>query len=114
MERGHINIYFYSDFRIYLRDYYRSRKSRDRKFSHRFIQDKVGANSAGWFADIISGRIALTSSFRVRLARLLELQPKEEDPSAYFQGRSQPSGGNDDVRKHRLLRLWKNLGRLRR
>lgn len=49
-------IFAYTDFRKYLEDYYLARKRTDRKFSHRFIQEKVVASSAEWFADVAKGR----------------------------------------------------------
>lgn len=75
-------IFHYTDFRAYLADYQAARKAVDRKFSHRFIADKVGSSSSGWFSDIVRGRISLTGAFRVRLARILNLKEREAD---YFE-----------------------------
>lgn len=77
-----INIFQYSDFRLYLQDYYAWRKARDPKFSHRFIMERMGSSSPGWFNDVIKGRIRLTSTYLVRLGQLLKLKAKELD---YFE-----------------------------
>ena len=77
-----VNVFGYTDFRKFLADFYEARKSRDRKFSHRFIQEKVGASSAGWFADVIKGRTNITGSHVVALSKLLLLKPAETD---YFE-----------------------------
>lgn len=79
MEKPSVTIYAYTDFRLYLKEYYLRRKAADRRFSHRFIQEKVGAGSAGWFADILAGRISLTPTHMMRLARMMDLRPSEMD-----------------------------------
>lgn len=77
-----ILIFGYTDFRKYLGDSYRARKQTDKKFSHRFIQERVGASSAGWFADVVKGRTNIPGTHIVKLARLLQLKPSETD---YFE-----------------------------
>lgn len=77
-----INIFHYSDFRLYLRDYHAWRKAQDPKFSHRFIMDKMGSSSPAWFNDVVKGRIRLTGTYLVRLGQLLKLKAKELD---YFE-----------------------------
>lgn len=77
-----INIFTFTDFRKYLGDYYLARKQVDKKFSHRFIQDKIGVGSAGWFADVVKGRANLPGTHVVKLAKLMQLNPSETD---YFE-----------------------------
>jgi uncharacterized protein (TIGR02147 family) len=77
-----LRIYDYQDYRKYLASYYREAKSLDRLFSHRFVQESVGAASTGWFSDLLKGRINLTGTHLLRLARMLELSPIETD---YFE-----------------------------
>ena len=77
-----INIFSHTDFRKYLGDYYLARKRADRKFSHRFIQEKVGAGSAGWFADVVKGRTNITGASIIKLAKLIQLRSTETD---YFE-----------------------------
>jgi uncharacterized protein (TIGR02147 family) len=77
-----VNIFTYTDFRKYLGDYYQARKKTDRKFSHRFIQEKTGVSSAGWFADVVKGRTNIHGSHIVKLAKLLQLRNSETD---YFE-----------------------------
>ena len=76
------NIFMYTDFRVYLGDFYQARKVQDRKFSHRFIADKVNSGSSGWFADVLKGRLNLAGPQLLPLARLLQLKPSEVD---YFE-----------------------------
>ena len=76
------DIFQFTDFRSYLADTYAFRKSKDRRFSHRYINGKVGASSSGWFSDVVKGRIVLSASYRLKIARVLGLRPKEVD---YFE-----------------------------
>ncbi len=76
------DIFDYTDFRTYLNDAYTSLKSQDNKYSHRFIANYVNASSAGWFSNIISGRIRMTSTYLMRLAKLFHLKNPERD---YFE-----------------------------
>jgi uncharacterized protein (TIGR02147 family) len=73
------NIFEFTDFREYLRSRYEWEKSRDRGFSHRFIMEKVGASSTGWFSDLVNGRISLTGTFLARLTALLGFKANEEE-----------------------------------
>jgi uncharacterized protein (TIGR02147 family) len=77
-----IDIFAYTDFRKYLEDYYQARKKTERKFSHRFIQERAGVSSAGWFADVVKGRTNIHGSHIVKLAKLLQLRNSETD---YFE-----------------------------
>jgi uncharacterized protein (TIGR02147 family) len=81
-ETSDLNIFTYTDFRKFLEDYYQARKKADKKFSHRFIQEKVGASSAGWFADVIKARTNIPGSHMVKLSKLLQLKHSETD---YFE-----------------------------
>jgi uncharacterized protein (TIGR02147 family) len=68
------DVFSYTDFRHYLRDYHAYLKGRDRKFSHRYIAQKVGAGSAGWFANILKGRINLTQTYVHALIKFIGLR----------------------------------------
>lgn len=72
-------IFGYADFRAFLKDRYTAEKARNPRFSHRFIAQRVGAGSAGWFADIVKGRIRLGAAFLPGLARTFGLGPREEE-----------------------------------
>jgi uncharacterized protein (TIGR02147 family) len=103
MNKNSVSIYSFTDFRIYLKEYYRNRKTHDKNFSHRFIQEKVGASSAGWFSDILSGRIALTSAHLVRLGKLMDLRPSELDYLESMVNYAQAASTEDGERHYRRL-----------
>lgn len=77
-----INIFEYSDYRRYLKDYYEARKSKEPQFTYRFIAECVGFKSAGHFTQIIKGLINLSSSMVAGFIDFLNLNKKEAD---YFE-----------------------------
>lgn len=77
-----ISVFAYTDFRDYLKDFYDRARSADPKFSQRYISQKVGASSSGWFSDLIKGRVNLSGTQLVRLAALLGL---ENQALGYFE-----------------------------
>ena len=76
------NIFNYADYRIFLNDHYHFLKQLDRKFSHRLIAYKTGSSSAGWFSDVVGGRINLTGMYLLKLAKLFKLTAREKN---YFE-----------------------------
>jgi uncharacterized protein (TIGR02147 family) len=75
-------VFEYTDYRQFLRDYYLARRKWDRKFSHRFISLQVGAGSPGWFSDVVSGRGNLSGAQLTSLVRLAKLK---DGPADYFE-----------------------------
>lgn len=73
------DIFAYSNFRLYLRDAYLHRKSTDRKFSHRFINKRIGCRSSGWFSDVIERRLGLMSKYIRPLSSLFGLKDAEAE-----------------------------------
>ena len=69
----------YAEYQKFLQDAYTARKSRDGKFSQRFINQRMGVKSSGWFADILAKRQKLKSRHAAPLATVFKLEPKERD-----------------------------------
>jgi uncharacterized protein (TIGR02147 family) len=76
------NIFEYSDYRRYLKDYYEVQKSLDPQFTYRYIAERVGFKSAGHFTQILKGLINLSSSMVAGFIDFLSLNKKEAD---YFE-----------------------------
>ncbi len=76
------DIFEYTDYRQYLEAAYKYQKSIRKSFSYRFIAQQTGASSPGWFPNIVRGRINLTSSYCVKLQKLLKMDGRE---SEYFE-----------------------------
>jgi uncharacterized protein (TIGR02147 family) len=77
-----INIFNYTDYRIFLNDLFIYHKNIDPKYSHRFIAKEVEASSTGWFSDILKSRINCTPRFVIKLANLFKLTDKQKE---YFE-----------------------------
>lgn len=103
------NIFTYTDFRLFLGDHYQARKSADRKFSHRFISEKVRASSTGWFADILKGRLNLAGAQLLPLARLLQLKPNEIDYFEALVGFAQAAGLEEKTRFFQKMIAFKEV-----
>ncbi len=68
----------YAEYRRYLQERYRFLKLNNRKFSHRYINAKVGVKSTGWFGDILSGRQRLRPAHVRSVATLFKLNSEEQ------------------------------------
>ena len=73
------DIFTYTDYRRYLKELHAWLKKENRQFSHRYIASKVRAGSAGWFSDVISGRINLTDTYISRLVSVVKLSTGEAE-----------------------------------
>lgn len=69
----------YAEYRTYLKDRYQALRERDARFSHRFIAQRVGVSSAGWFADITAGRQKLKARQIPKLALAFKMEAREAD-----------------------------------
>lgn len=76
-----INVYEYTDYRKFLKDYYEDKKKENPHFSYRFIALKSGVNE-GNFAKILQGKRNLTLEAGLKLARAYKLNKRQTD---YFQ-----------------------------
>ena len=100
-ESPDISIFSYSEYRVFLKDIYEWRHAKDSKFSHRFIGNKVGVSSSGWFAEILKGRVNLGGNHLIILAKLLVLSDIETD---YFEVLVQFNHANSIEEKNRHFR----------
>ncbi len=69
----------YTDYRKYLQDAYVARKSWDGKFSQRFINQKMGTRSSGWFADVLARRQKLKPHHATQIGTIFKLESRERD-----------------------------------
>src|SRR4051812_43484275 len=77
-----VNIYEYLDYRKYLVDYFRYKKSMNRFFSHRLFASKAGLTSCGYFSEVASGVRNLSKNKIAHFAKGLEL---DDRAAAYFE-----------------------------
>ncbi len=74
-------IFEYTDFRAFLRDFFAQRKNESSYFSYRNISRKIGIRSSGYLSWIISGKRNLSLKLAPTLAKAIRLSRKE---STYF------------------------------
>jgi uncharacterized protein (TIGR02147 family) len=77
-----VSIYDYSDYRQYLRDYYKEQKVKNPAFSYRYFARRAGFNSSGLYKDIVEGRTGITRSLILRFSAAMKLTKKQEE---YFE-----------------------------
>ncbi len=77
-----VNIFDFDDYRQYLRTAYEERKATDRKFTHRFIERQAGLKSSGHFAQILQGKVNISTHLIGRFAEVMALRKRE---SEYFE-----------------------------
>lgn len=75
------SIYNYTDYRRFLSDAYKIHKSKDRKFTYRYIASCSGFKSAGFFTQVLSGQSNLGDQTAKGLASTFGL---DEQESHYF------------------------------
>ncbi len=98
-----VSVFGYSDYRVFLKDYYQQAHAMDRNFSHRYIARWLGVSSSGWFADLLKGRTNLGGVHVVKLVSILKFRETEAE---YFETLVQLNqAGSMEERNHHLRRL---------
>jgi uncharacterized protein (TIGR02147 family) len=77
-----VEIYEYIDYRKLLKDLYDERKKQSPTFSYRFIAQKVGFTSAGFFTNILQHKRNISAENIFKFARLFKLKRHETE---YFE-----------------------------
>lgn len=77
-----INIFDYFDFRSLMKDLYQERKASDPGFSYRFIAQKAGFSSAGFFTKVLQGKSNISTQLIFKFAEVFKLTKAQTD---YFE-----------------------------
>jgi uncharacterized protein (TIGR02147 family) len=77
-----VDLYAYTDYRKYLRDYYEAKRASAREFTHRHIAQAMGFKSTGTFAQILQGKTNIAPQTVAHFVRFLDLKKDEAD---YFE-----------------------------
>jgi uncharacterized protein (TIGR02147 family) len=72
------NIFLYTDYRLFLKDYQKEQREKNSKFSHRYFAQKAGFSSSGLFSNILQSRRNLTGTLIAKFLQALKLTKKEE------------------------------------
>lgn len=93
-----LDIYSYTNYRLFLQSALHALKEQDRKFSQRYIAQKLGLKSSGWLADVVAGRKNLSMETLRSLCDFLELNQREK---AFFETLVFYSQAESNEEKHR-------------
>lgn len=72
-----VNIFNYSNYRLFIKDSYEENKRINPHFSYRYIAQKVGFKSAGHLTQIIKGNANISSHLTSRFCKFLKLKKRE-------------------------------------
>ncbi len=76
------NVYTYLDYRKFLQDLYLEKKSKGKFFSYRYLAQKTGLKSAGFFTWVLQGKRNLSPHLVLRFAQAFKLNKQEAE---YFE-----------------------------
>jgi uncharacterized protein (TIGR02147 family) len=74
-----VNVFDYSDYRKLLKDLYELRKRENPHFSYRYLGAKAGFKSAGYFANVLSGKCNLSLTVAYKLCEAFKLKKSETE-----------------------------------
>jgi uncharacterized protein (TIGR02147 family) len=74
-----IDIFQYTDYRKFLHDFYEAEKKRNPHYSHRYIAQKVGFTSSGFFSKILQDKTNISNDLALQFADFLKLKKNEAE-----------------------------------
>lgn len=74
-----INIFEYTDYRQFLKDYYTRSKEDNQNFSYRYFAQKAGISSSNCLHMVISGKRSLNRDYLLKFAKGIGLNKKEQN-----------------------------------
>lgn len=77
-----LNVFDYTDYRLLLSDLYKDKKNEWQSFSYRYICNKVGFSSAGFFTNILNGKRNISDELIFKFAELFQFSKQETE---YFE-----------------------------
>jgi uncharacterized protein (TIGR02147 family) len=101
-------IEYYSDYRVYLKDYYTDRKQRLSVFSYRYFCMKAGIKSPTLYKEVVEGKRNLTSKTMAQFAKGMGLSSSD---SEYFYTLVHFNQSKSPDEKQKLLERMRGLRR---
>lgn len=77
-----LDIFTYSNYRSFIKDFYETRKAVNPSFSFRYLSQKAGINSSAFFKFLIEGKRNLTPGTVLKVCAALKLRDREAE---YFE-----------------------------
>lgn len=75
-------IFQYTDYREYLRDWFDEKKQSNPRFSYRIFAQKAGYNSSGYYQNVVKGTNRLSKAYLLKFVKAMSLDTKE---AKYFE-----------------------------
>ena len=72
-----ISIFDYTDYRLFLRDFYEAKKEQNPAITHRSIAEKVGFKSSGFFTQVLQGKSNISDEMADNFASFCKLKKQE-------------------------------------
>jgi uncharacterized protein (TIGR02147 family) len=105
-----INIFDYTDYRLYLRTYFDERKKTDASFSHRWLAQRLELATSNFIMLVMQGKRNMTSRLCFKLSEVLKHSKKEADYFENLVGFNQSKTSKEkDLYFSRIMALRKNL-----
>jgi uncharacterized protein (TIGR02147 family) len=105
-----VNIFEFTDFREYLKAYFKDRKKSDPKFSHRWLAMRLELATSNFILLVMQGKRALSPLLRSRISEVFKHSRKEteyfENMVNFVQSKSQKE---KDLYFSRMIALRKNV-----
>jgi len=73
-----INIFTYTDYRLFLRDLFEESKKENRRITQKAVLEKMGVSSTGFFSNVIAGKKNLTLSQVKKICEILKLKKAQQ------------------------------------
>jgi uncharacterized protein (TIGR02147 family) len=105
-----INIFDYTDYRLYLRTYFDERKKQNASFSHRWLAQRLELATSNFIMLVMQGKRNITSRLCFKLSEVLKHSKKEADYFENMVGFNQSKTSKEkDHYFSRIMALRKNL-----
>jgi|WetSurMetagenome_2_1015567.scaffolds.fasta_scaffold00072_52 uncharacterized protein (TIGR02147 family) len=106
-----VSIFHYLCYQDFLKAYFAAKKKDDRKFSHRFLSNKLGLSSSNFIMLVMQGKRKLTRSMSFKISRAFRLTPKEaEYLECMVEFSRAASNAEKDKYLSRMMELRKDKG----
>jgi len=109
-----VNVFEYLDYRSYLRDFYRHRKTAEYGFSHRSFSRRAGLRSSNFFKLVMDGERNLTPEMADQFARACGLQDRAADYFSELVAFNQATGAKERNRCQQRLARFKQYREIHR
>jgi uncharacterized protein (TIGR02147 family) len=99
-------IELYTDYRLFLKDYYQYSKNRNKNYSHRVFCKKAGINSPSFYNEVVAGKRNITKKYLPNFIKGLKLS---DNDAKYFTLMIDYGHASSDKEKLEILEKMRGL-----